>query len=159
MPGLAPGFPSRSLTYGMVIMRAARSVAGIVGLGLVAAACTGGGNGGGGGDGASGLAGAATARCLLDPDAPVEEVNAIPTDAASALDDPDDASFPEPLVETDCILSGGPPPDGIVGPPTGAGLDPAPADILSWEEWREANPAGRGLTRDPGHDRRYGENP
>jgi hypothetical protein len=253
----------------MVIMRAARSVAGIVGLGLVAAACTGGGNGGGGGDGASGLAGAATARCLLDPDAPVEEVNAIPTDAASALDDPDDASFPEPLVETDCILSGGPPPDGIpaidepkfldpgevdfledrepvmaieiegdarayplqimtwheiandevggvpvtvtycplcntaiaydrrlggevldfgtsgklynsalvmydrqteslwshftaqgiVGALTGARLDTVPVDIVSWEEWREANPDGRVLSRDTGHDRRYGENP
>lgn len=32
---------------------------------------------------------------------------------ASALDDPRDPSFPDPLLEVDDLLSGGPPPDGI----------------------------------------------
>ncbi|MBD8870422.1 DUF3179 domain-containing protein [Nocardioides donggukensis] len=32
---------------------------------------------------------------------------------ASALDDPSDPSFPDPLIDLDDLLSGGPPPDGI----------------------------------------------
>ena len=36
-----------------------------------------------------------------------------PLGGASALDDPRDPSFPEPLLEVDDLLSGGPPPDGI----------------------------------------------
>lgn len=34
-------------------------------------------------------------------------------DVASALDDPDDSSFPSPLLDVDQLLAGGPPPDGI----------------------------------------------
>ena len=44
----------------------------------------------------------------------VSTVAAAPREVtASALDRPDDPSFPEPLVDLDEIISGGPPPDGI----------------------------------------------
>lgn len=48
--------------------------------------------------------------------APVELVQAEPSprqDVPSALDDPANAAFPEPLLSLDEIASGGPPPDGI----------------------------------------------
>ncbi len=44
----------------------------------------------------------------------VDQVEADPPSVeASALDDADDASFPEPLIDLDRLLAGGPPPDGI----------------------------------------------
>ncbi len=44
----------------------------------------------------------------------VPQVPASPTeDVPSALDDPDDDAFPDPLVDPAELLSGGPPPDGI----------------------------------------------
>jgi hypothetical protein len=93
-----------------------RLVAGIVALGLVAAACGGGDDGGGG----SGGAAAETRR----PDAPVPAAErtgvTVPQvapgpreDVASALEDPEDGSFPDPLIDPGDVISGGPPPDGI----------------------------------------------
>lgn len=60
----------------------------------------------------------------IDPDA----------DIASALDDMDDPSFPEPLVDPQEIISGGPPPDGI--PPID---NPGFVSIEEADEWLGAN--------------------
>jgi hypothetical protein len=88
----------------------ARLVAGIVGLGLLAAAC--------GGDDSHTSSG----EVSTDHDKPaaestgttVHQVAASPhEDVPSALDDPNDDSFPKPLVDPNDVISGGPPPDGI----------------------------------------------
>jgi len=52
------------------------------------------------------------------------------TAVASALDDIEDPSFPEPLVDPDEIISGGPPPDGI--PPID---DPQFVSVEEADEW------------------------
>lgn len=49
---------------------------------------------------------------------------------ASALDDRFDASFPEPLIDPDEVISGGPPPDGI--PPID---DPQFVSVSEADEW------------------------
>ena len=75
---------------------------------LVAAACSGSGS-----DvqtGASGVAGSdADASTVTVPQVASSEREDVP----SALDDPDDDSFPTPTVEPSALRSGGPPPDGI----------------------------------------------
>jgi Protein of unknown function (DUF3179) len=83
-----------------------RVVAGIVGLGLLAAAC-----GDDNGDASSSSASTPGDRSTATT---VDQVVASPAeDVPSALDDPNDDSFPEPLVDPGDLLSGGPPPDGI----------------------------------------------
>jgi hypothetical protein len=58
-------------------------------------------------------------RCAgqAEPTGEAELVDVIPStgreDVVSALDDPDNEAFPDPRVEVDSIVSGGPPPDGI----------------------------------------------
>lgn len=47
----------------------------------------------------------------------------------------------------------------VTGPLTGTELDLVPAQMLSWEDWRRANPDGKVLTRDTGDRRSYGTNP
>ncbi|HKX70388.1 MAG TPA: DUF3179 domain-containing protein, partial [Acidimicrobiales bacterium] len=88
----------------------ARWVAGIVGLGLLAAAC-----GGDDGDGSTEPASTDARGSAADGTATtVDQAAPSPAeDVPSALDDPDDDSFPEPLIDTAELLSGGPPPDGI----------------------------------------------
>lgn len=88
----------------------ARWVAGIVGLGLLAAAC-----GGADGDGSTEPASTDARESAADGTATtVDQAAPSPAeDVPSALDDPDDDSFPEPLIDTAELLSGGPPPDGI----------------------------------------------
>jgi hypothetical protein len=88
----------------------ARWVAGIVGLGLLAAAC-----GGDDGDGSTEPASTDARESAADGTATtVDQAAPSPAeDVPSALDDPDDDSFPEPLIDTAELLSGGPPPDGI----------------------------------------------
>lgn len=49
--------------------------------------------------------------------------------------------------------------DAIVGELTGAHLTILPAQIVSWESFREAYPNGDVLSRDTGFDRSYGVNP
>ena len=71
---------------------------------LVAAACS-----PAGGDSADGPAPAPDESTT----APLESPAAGLPDGPSALDDPNAAAFPEPLVPVDEIISGGPPPDGI----------------------------------------------
>src|ERR687898_1636727 len=109
-----PGSRCAHIVVRGLLMRV-RLVAGIVGLGLLAAACGGDDGDGDGGASGSGASGSTESDgCTLDPDATVDQVAAIPAGGVpSALDDPNDASFPTPLVDPDCILSGGPPPDGI----------------------------------------------
>jgi hypothetical protein len=83
-----------------------RVVAGIVGLGLLAAAC-----GDDNGDASSSAASTPGDRSTATT---VDQVVASPAeDVSSALDDPNDDSFPEPLVDPGDLLAGGPPPDGI----------------------------------------------
>ena len=88
----------------------ARWVAGIVGLGLLAAAC-----GGDDGDGSTEPASTDARESAADGTATtVDQAAPSPAeDVPSALDDPVDDSFPEPLIDTAELLSGGPPPDGI----------------------------------------------
>jgi hypothetical protein len=88
----------------------ARLLAGIVGLGLLAAAC-----GGDDGDTSSGAASTERSESAAESTGTtVDQVAASPAeDVPSALDDPNDESFPDPLVDSDDLLSGGPPPDGI----------------------------------------------
>ncbi len=50
---------------------------------------------------------------------------------ASALDDPEDESFPDPLINLDDLLSGGPPPDGIPS------IDEPSFDPAAEVEWLE----------------------
>lgn len=47
----------------------------------------------------------------------------------------------------------------VMGALTGATLRRLPVQIVAWEDFRSAFPAGRVLSRDTGHDRPYGENP
>jgi hypothetical protein len=47
----------------------------------------------------------------------------------------------------------------IVGERAGARLALVPANTLSFEDWREAHPGGKVLSRDTGHVRNYGVNP
>jgi hypothetical protein len=47
----------------------------------------------------------------------------------------------------------------IVGARAGARLALVPANTVSFEDWRAAHPAGKVLSRDTGHTRRYGLNP
>lgn len=48
---------------------------------------------------------------------------------------------------------------GIVGDLTGVELRRVPASIVAYEDFAAAHPGGKVLTRETGHDRRYGENP
>ena len=69
--------------------------------------------------------------CGSDPtpsatDEPTQQVT-----VASALDDPQDESFPDPLIDLDDLLSGGPPPDGIPA------LDDPKFDTASEVDWLE----------------------
>jgi hypothetical protein len=84
-------------------------VAVVGGLALLAAAC------GVGGDGPVGSeAGDEPTGIDRGTPAPVEQVDASPAeDVPSALGDPRDDRFPEPVVDPDELVSGGPPPDGI----------------------------------------------
>lgn len=47
----------------------------------------------------------------------------------------------------------------VVGDLTGTQLEFLPVQLLSWEDWREAHPDGKVLSRATGHDRPYGANP
>jgi hypothetical protein len=86
-----------------------RLVAGIVALSLVAAACGGDGGPEGGATGADGSGGGKASTAATVP-----RVEPSPReDVPSALDDANDPSFPEPLIDPDDVISGGPPPDGI----------------------------------------------
>jgi hypothetical protein len=87
----------------------ARLLAVIVGLGLLAAAC------GSDADTSSGTAPTQRSGSAGESTGTtVDQVAASPReDVPSALDDPDDKSFPAPLVDPDDLRSGGPPPDGI----------------------------------------------
>jgi Protein of unknown function (DUF3179) len=88
----------------------AQWVAGIVGLGMLAAAC-----GGDDGDGSTAPVSTEARESAADGTATtVDQAAPSPAeDVPSALDDPNDDSFPEPLIDTAELLSGGPPPDGI----------------------------------------------
>ncbi len=66
-----------------------------------------------------------------EPDGEAVATGELP-DGPSALDDMDDPAFPEPLVETSEIISGGPPPDGI--PPID---EPHFVDVDEADEWIE----------------------
>ncbi|HYZ97331.1 MAG TPA: DUF3179 domain-containing protein [Acidimicrobiales bacterium] len=109
----------------------ARLVAGIVGLGLLAAAC-------GGDDGGTSSGAASTDRADSAAESTgttVDQVAASPAeDVPSALDDPNDESFPEPLVDPGDLLSGGPPPDGIPAIDEPKFLSPDRADFLEDNE-------------------------
>jgi Protein of unknown function (DUF3179) len=94
------------------MMKRGRVLALAVGLVLLAAAC----GGADGGSVASGEQPDAQAPSGEDTGTPrtVEQVAASPVeDVPSALDDPRQDGFPEPLVDPDEVRSGGPPPDGI----------------------------------------------
>jgi hypothetical protein len=94
------------------MMKRGRVLALAVGLVLLAAAC----GGADGGSAASGEQPDAQAPSGEDTGTPrtVEHVAASPVeDVPSALDDPRQDGFPEPLVDPDEVRSGGPPPDGI----------------------------------------------
>jgi hypothetical protein len=100
------------------MVKRTRVVAAVVGLALVAAAC-GSGAGTPGGDRPGVTADGRTAGgepSGVDRGTPraVEQVAASPAeDVPSALDNPEDDSFPDPLIDPDELISGGPPPDGI----------------------------------------------
>jgi len=47
----------------------------------------------------------------------------------------------------------------LTGPQKGTELERAPAQIVAWADFRQAHPDGSVLSRDTGHDRRYGDNP
>ena len=49
--------------------------------------------------------------------------------------------------------------EAIVGDLTGAKLEKLPAQIISFQQFSEAHPQGRVLSRDTGFDRSYGQNP
>ncbi len=49
--------------------------------------------------------------------------------------------------------------EAIVGELTGAQLKFVPAPMISWEEFKEANPSAAVLSRETGHMRNYGQNP
>jgi len=104
----------------------ARLLAGIVGLGLLAAAC------GGDGDTSSGAAPTERSESAGESTGTtVDQVAASPAeDVPSALDDPNDESFPDPLIDPDDLLSGGPPPDGIPAIDEPKFLQPDQVDFL-----------------------------
>ena len=56
-------------------------------------------------------------------------------DVPSALDDPGDAAFPDPLIDLEHLLSGGPPPDGI--PP----IDEPRFEPAAEVDWLERRPS------------------
>ncbi len=47
----------------------------------------------------------------------------------------------------------------LTGPQKGRELERIPAQIVAWADFQEAHPDGIVLSRDTGHDRRYGDNP
>ncbi len=47
----------------------------------------------------------------------------------------------------------------LTGPEKGRELQRIPAQIVAWADFEEAHPDGIVLSRDTGHDRRYGDNP
>lgn len=47
----------------------------------------------------------------------------------------------------------------IAGHLTGRTLQRVPVQTVTWDQWRQANPAGKVLSRDTGVDRDYGRNP
>jgi hypothetical protein len=47
----------------------------------------------------------------------------------------------------------------IVGDRAGTRLRPRPANTIAFDDWRAAHAAGRVLSRETGHSRRYGANP
>jgi len=47
----------------------------------------------------------------------------------------------------------------IVGDLAGVRLTPRPANTTAFEDWRSAHPTGKVLSRETGHERRYGLNP
>ena len=113
---------------GSYLVPPAKLTAALVAVGLVAAACgdvsdTRAGSspavsddpaGGSPGDEAAG--GSTSEPSSSEPSGPFDVLHIESTpreDVPSALDDPSDASFPEPLIDLDEIRSGGPPPDGI----------------------------------------------
>lgn len=49
--------------------------------------------------------------------------------------------------------------DAIAGVMTGTQLEELPVAMVSWADWREANPQGWVLSKDTGFDRPYGRNP
>ncbi|MCH8280453.1 MAG: DUF3179 domain-containing protein [Chloroflexi bacterium] len=49
--------------------------------------------------------------------------------------------------------------EGIIGQLAGRRLTFMPASIISWEDFKAANPNGKVLSRDTGNVRRYGQNP
>lgn len=49
--------------------------------------------------------------------------------------------------------------EGIIGQLAGHKLTFIPAQIISWQDFKSANPAGQELSRDTGLGRRYGQNP
>ncbi len=49
--------------------------------------------------------------------------------------------------------------EAIVGDLTGKKLEPVPAQIVSFEQFRERYPEGKVLSRETGHSRPYGRNP
>ena len=73
------------------------------------------------------------------PDVAVETRDA---GVASALDDPQDPSFPDPLIDLDDVLTGGPPPDGI--PP----IDAPTFEVASDVDWLDAGEPVLSLTVD-----------
>jgi len=107
-----------------------RLVAGIAGLGLLAGAC--------GDDGDTSSDPAPTERSESTAGSAdqatgttVDQVEPSPAeDVPSALDDPNDASFPDPLVDPDDLLFGGPPPDGIPAIDEPKFLEPDQVDFL-----------------------------
>ena len=49
--------------------------------------------------------------------------------------------------------------EGIVGELAGKQLTPLPSQVISWEDFKAANPQGKVLSRDTGFSRSYGRNP
>ena len=90
-----------------------RVVALVIGLALVAAAC-------GSDDEPVAVGGGSLPPVCAEQAGPTGQAVAVDViastereDVPSALTDPTDSSFPDPLVDVDSIVSGGPPPDGI----------------------------------------------
>jgi hypothetical protein len=47
----------------------------------------------------------------------------------------------------------------LVGPLAGTMLELVPVQMVAWGDWQLANPRGKVLSRETGHDRPYGQNP
>ena len=89
--------------------------------------------------------------CGSDPGPAAGDEPAQPAQAAavvSALDDPLDESFPEPLIDLDDLLTGGPPPDGIPA------IDDPRFDVVADVDWLEDDEPLLSLTLD-GETRGY----